>query len=74
MNEEQLKQLLALATVLNATDIRSHNFGEGNGIAAWFAFDSDDIADVFVEQVNSLNIGFEVESSQFEGLVFVNWV
>ena len=74
MTEEQLKQLLALATVLNATDIRSHNFGEGNGIAAWFAFDSDDIADLFIEQVNSLDLGVEVELSQFVGLVFVNWV
>ena len=74
MNEGQLKQLLALAAILNAKDIKSHNFGEGNGIAAWFAFDSDEIANVFVEQVNSLDLSVEVESSQFVGLVFVNWV
>ena len=74
MTEEQLKQVMTLAAVLNVEDFRTHNFGEGNGIAAWFAFDSDDIADVFVEQVNSLDLGVEVESSQFVGLVFVNWV
>ena len=74
MTEEQLKQVMTLAAVLNVEDFRTHNFGEGNGLAAWFNFDSDEIANVFVEQVNSLNMGFEIEASQFVGLVFVNWV
>lgn len=74
MTEEQLKQVIALAAILNVKKHISHNFGGGNGIAAWFTFDSDEVAKVFAEQVNHLNIGIEVESSFFEGLVFVNWV
>lgn len=73
MTEDQLKQLSALAAVLNAQTVKSHNFGEGKGLAAWFDFETDEEADVFIEQANSLNMGLDIETSQFVGLVFVNW-
>lgn len=74
MTEEQLKQVLAIAAIFNAELSTTHNFEEGKGLAAWFSFDSDEITDLFIEQVTSLNMDVEVEKSRLKGIVFVNWV